>query len=119
MVAVSQRYWIAGGKRIVQGVIKLFIDGGLVAQWVQFGFIAAVHRCPFSHSPNRCPRLELLRFLESLVDIILGDALPRIARLVQILLRGAIAHHAGVRGICRRGCHLRLGLGYCGAGSGN
>ena len=47
MVAAPQRYRIAGWKRIVQGVIELFIDGDLVAHWNRFDFVIAVHRFPF------------------------------------------------------------------------
>ena len=38
----------------------------------------------------------------------MGDALSRIALLVQILLLSAVTHHAGVRVICLLVCRLRL-----------
>ena len=99
---------IAGWKRIVQGVIKLFIDGDFVAHWNQFDFVITVHRFPFNPSSNRLRCLELIRLLESLVHVILGDARSRIALLVQILLFGAITHHARMRGICLLVCRLRF-----------
>src|SRR5690606_19132018 len=33
---------------------------------------------------------------EGVVDLFLGDPLGRVARLVEVLLLGAVAHHAGV-----------------------
>src|SRR5688500_16247389 len=63
-------------------------------------------------SSRRCRRLIWL--FESLIYVILGDARFGVALLVQILLLGAIAHHARMRGICLR---FRFGRGCLAAAS--
>lgn len=100
MLAVSQGDGITGGKGFLQSLIKLFVDGGFVVSWNRFGPLFAVHSFQLNPSSNRrlCPGLIWL--FESLVYVILGDARFGIALLVQVLLLGAVAHHAGMRAIC-------------------
>jgi hypothetical protein len=99
MLAVSQGDRITGGKGFLQSLIKLFIDGGFDVSWNRFGPLFAVHSFAFNASSNRrcCP--GLIRLFESLVYVILGNAHFGVALLVQVLLLGAVAHHAGMQGI--------------------
>ena len=117
-IVVFQGYRIIQGDRLFHGFIKLFIERIFLTHWNQYGFVSAARHSSLKPKSSRYRCQDLIRFLERRVYVILGDARSRITLLVKVLLLSAVTHHALVRVICLRVCHLRLGGGYLAAARG-